>query len=99
MFVLGLTASGVATVSFVYMLECMPPEWRSTAGSATQAVAYCLPVLYAVYFRFIVQDYIYLMWIAIISVIVSTIALYFYLEESPEYLLKSGNIKEAFRII
>jgi hypothetical protein len=90
MFVLGLSASGVATVAFVYMLECMPPEWRSTAGSWANIVAFSLPVLYAAYFRFIVQDYIYLMWIAIINVVVPTLALFFYLEESPEYLLKSG---------
>jgi hypothetical protein len=39
------------------------------------------------------------LWIAIINVSVPTIALLFYLEESPEYLLKSGQIKEASRII
>ena len=99
MFVLGLSASGVATVAFVYLLEGMPPEWRSIAGSWVNIVAYGLPVFYAAYFRFIVQDYIYLLWIAIINVSVSTIALLFYLEESPEYLLKSGQIKEASRII
>jgi len=50
---MGLTASGTVTVSFVFLQESMPPEWRSTAGSIFNVAAFILPVLYAIYFRFI----------------------------------------------
>jgi len=95
MFVMGLTASGVATVSFVYILECMPPEWRSTAGSWNNIVAFSLPVLYALFFRFLSSYYIYILWFGFINTTVSVLVLHFYLDESAEFLLKNGQIDQA----
>jgi MFS family permease len=50
MFFMGLTGNGLASISYIYVLEGITPNWKSVVGSISCASAYCLPMILSLYF-------------------------------------------------
>ena len=50
MFFMGLTGNGLASITYIYTLEGITPNWKSVAGSVSCASAYCLPMILSIYF-------------------------------------------------
>lgn len=96
---LGLTAPGRITVAFVYLMEFITPEWKTFAASLSSLLFVMCFVTVTMYLKFISATAIHLIAFGILLGLTSSVCIYYLLPESPLFLIKTGQIDKAEKVI
>lgn len=87
---MGLTATGRANVGYCYVIEFLTPTWAliySTISGISFVVTFIVTVCYI---RFISKELIWIILFGVVLGYISVIGVFFYLDESPLFLLKTN---------
>ena len=87
---LGMMAPGRVTVAFVYMQEFVTPQWRTFVGSLSSLLFVIFSTIVVVYLRYISPHSSHLIALAVLLGAVSSALVYFFLDESAIFLVKTG---------
>ena len=92
---LGMMAPGRVTVAFVYMQEFVTPEWRTFVGSLSSLLFVIFSTIVVVYLRYISPHATHLIAVAVFLGAISSACVYFLLDESAIFLIKTGQHEKA----
>jgi len=93
----GIGAAGQALAAYILATESIGPTWRGAAGVGTQ-LFFVLGEFVLVLVAFIFQGWRALCFASVIIGAV-TLGLWFFLPESPRWLLVRGRVDEAMRVL
>lgn len=93
-FFVGATSPGRSQVVFVYICELVPNKYRSKIGSFILFMDCTTIAIYALYFRYISKQWLYLWSVNVGLITLATISLFF-MPESPKYLHSKGRFEQA----
>ena len=96
---LGMMAPGRVTVAFVYMQEFVTPQWRTFVGSISSLLFVLFSAIVVVYLRYVAPYSSHLIAVAVILGFISSACVYFFLDESALFLIKTGQHERAEKVI
>ena len=95
-FIFGLTYSGTYSVGYVLYLELMPQSHQIFLGLLVDlCLAFC-QIFIGLTLQYMSKDYRSLAGFSIMSGMTCTTINYFFVQESPKYLLEKGKRESAF---
>lgn len=92
----GLTISGTYTVGYVFYVENLPKAYRIQLGLLIDFAQAAVIIYIAVYLQFISKNMYYLQFFSISNTIIGGLAVYFYVKETPRYLIEKGKKQSAY---
>ena len=94
-FIFGVCIAGRYTVGYVFFVEMIPKPHRIKYALAIDFSEGFIITLIVLYLRFISKDWIYLQYLCIANTAIGSITCYYYLRETPRFLIKVGREEEA----
>ena len=99
MFVIGLFASGRVAVAFIYLMEMLTPKWGALVATISSITYVGFFAVITAYVRLVSKDYLLITQIGVMFGIISFFGVVCFLDESPLYLLRIGEVEKAEKII
>lgn len=99
MFCIGLFASGRVAVAFIYLMEMLTPKWGALVATISSIVYVGFFAVITAYVRLVSKDYMLITQIGVVFGFISFIGIVCFLDESPLYLLRIGEVEKAEKII
>lgn len=92
--VFGFCGAGRSVVGYLYLLELVPGDWKTLAGTSLHSMNSMTFIISAIYFWFISKDWRWIILSALIANGLTALAMVF-IPESPAYLYSSRDFDKT----
>lgn len=94
-FMAGMATSGTISAGYCYAQEFFTPKYKILYGFSYNSLEGIIYIFQTIYFAYLFKQSLYISSFGCVMAVISVIALFFYVPESPLWQLKMGRLAET----